>query len=729
MADSFTNPLVGLCFMFIIVATGYSFLRAPSTSRRFYSKFVKLENKPRQLHDCPQLNTTFNLNTTKARNGYKALVTGVAGFIASHVAKDCVDLGFEVVGVDDMSGGFRRNVPDGVQFIVGDFKDAEFVSKLIEEEKFDVVYHLAAYAAEGLSHFIRNYNYKNNLVATTNLITQSVRVGSVKKFIFTSSIAAYGSGRTPMTEDMEPLPEDPYGISKLACEYDLKAAYEMFGLPFVIFRPHNVYGPGQNMYDKYRNVVGIFLNQLQSGKDLTIFGDGGQTRKFSYVSDVSFPIAVSGVLDHVNNQVFNVGGDIATTVTELAVATKEIWGNPGSSVKYLDSRNEVLHAESDHQKLNCFFPGLPKPVGLRDGLHRMVQWAKITGKHFEPVAFDAVEIKKNMPPSWITPDMKQVAAFHHSASRDDTVENELGNKINKIDSVKDANWIQSNQIGFYIQVYNEKKHYIANMLTSIRLFYPNSPMTLLSDHGPVDYSSICEKFPPCTYVWAEEQINVDAARPPYVYTCEKQMKRMVTSIKAMGTSYAFLWESDTRAVGSITKKPSYDLMQMYHHLNSFDRWEGLDSALRKLYPGLDDDVKCWSSTGGTLFDARKIISWAEKDPFHGSAWHDLINLWPIVDRTEDVCLFGSALSAGMTLGEWKDYTQPGMLHEFPKCGQCIKRCRSATLHSKEINRVPHDLNEFLSYTDICVYVRCVSPTCPAIIHGVKNYWAYISEFS
>lgn len=230
-------------------------------------------------------------------------MTGAAGFIGSHVARDCLKLGFHVVAVDDMSGGFHKNIPAGVRLVVGDLKDAKFVSMLLEEERFDVVYHLAAYAAEGLSHFIRNYNYQNNLIATTNLITQSIRIRSVKKFVFTSSIAVYGSGRTPMTEDMEPLPEDPYGISKLACEYDLKAAYEMFAMPYVIFRPHNVYGPGQNMYDKYRNVVGIFLNQLQSGKSLIVFGDGSQTRKFSYISDVSYPIALSGLLSHVNNQV------------------------------------------------------------------------------------------------------------------------------------------------------------------------------------------------------------------------------------------------------------------------------------------------------------------------------------------------------------------------------------------------------------------------------------------
>jgi UDP-glucose 4-epimerase len=377
-----------------------------------------------QLKDCPSSKSTGKLSTVSAPAGYKALVTGAAGFIGSHVANDCLNLGFEVVAVDDMSGGFRRNVPNGVRLSIGDLKDAYFVSELMEKEQFDVVYHLAAYAAEGLSHFIRNYNYQNNLVATANLITQSVRVGSVKKFVFTSSIAVYGSGRTPMTEDMEPLPEDPYGISKMACEYDLKAAYEMFGLPFVIFRPHNVYGPGQNMYDKYRNVVGIFLNQLQAGKKLTIFGDGYQTRKFSYISDVSYPIALSGLLEHVNNQVFNVGGDIATTVNELAHVAAETWGGTSVNIVHLDARNEVTHAESDHKKLNCFFPDLPKPVGLRAGMSRMVAWAKETGKYFEPVKFSAVELIKKLPSSWMTDDLEEVPAFVHNG-KDNVIEGEL----------------------------------------------------------------------------------------------------------------------------------------------------------------------------------------------------------------------------------------------------------------------------------------------------------------
>jgi UDP-glucose 4-epimerase len=351
-------------------------------------------------------------------------VTGGAGFIGSHVAKDCIKLGFDVVVVDDMSGGFRRNIPTGARYVKGDLKDAYFVSELMERERFDVVYHLAAYAAEGLSHFIRNYNYQNNLIATTNLINQSIRVGSVRKFIFTSSIAVYGSGRTPMTEDMEPLPEDPYGISKLACEYDLKAAYAMFGMPYVIFRPHNVYGAGQNMYDKYRNVVGIFLNQLQAGRSLTVFGDGLQTRKFSYISDVSYPIALSGLLSHVNNQVFNVGGDIATTVKELAQVTGLAWNGSEAPIIHLDKRNEVSHAESDHKKLSCFFPFLPKPVGLRAGMTSMVSWAKETGKYFEPVQFGAVELKRKLPASWMTDEMKEVPAFYHD-NKDNTIETKL----------------------------------------------------------------------------------------------------------------------------------------------------------------------------------------------------------------------------------------------------------------------------------------------------------------
>jgi len=221
-----------------------------------------------------------------------SLVTGGAGFIGAHVSAELVKMGHRVVVLDDLSGGFRENLPSDVTFVEGSVTDAVLVSRLFGEHRFDFVYHLAAYAAEGLSHFIRRYNYTNNLIGSVNLINESVR-HKVRCFVFTSSIAVYGALPPPMREDMTPRPEDPYGVAKYAVEMDLHCAHEMFGLPSIIFRPHNVYGEYQNLGDKYRNVVGIFMNQLMQGRELSVFGDGKQTRAFSYIGDVAPVIANS----------------------------------------------------------------------------------------------------------------------------------------------------------------------------------------------------------------------------------------------------------------------------------------------------------------------------------------------------------------------------------------------------------------------------------------------------
>jgi UDP-glucose 4-epimerase len=180
----------------------------------------------------------------------KSLVTGGAGFIGSHVAASCIAAGHEVVVLDDLSGGFADQVPSAARLIEGSVTDAALLERLFTEHRFDYVYHMAAYAAEGLSHFIRRFNYNTNLIGTTNLINESVR-NNVRCFVFTSSIAVYGKNQLPMTEDLAPRPEDPYGISKYAAELDLHAAHEQFGLPFIVFRPHNVYGEHQNIGDPY----------------------------------------------------------------------------------------------------------------------------------------------------------------------------------------------------------------------------------------------------------------------------------------------------------------------------------------------------------------------------------------------------------------------------------------------------------------------------------------------
>src|SRR5437879_2647757 len=271
-----------------------------------------------------------------------SLVTGGAGFIGSHVAKHCLELGHRVVVLDDLSGGFKDHVPEGASFVEGSVCNERLVANLFEKYHFDYVYHLAAYAAEGLSHFIRKFNYNTNLIGSVNVINEAVK-HKTKCFVFTSSIAVYGPCQVPMLEEMTPIPEDPYGISKYAVELDLQAAHEMFGLNYVIFRPHNVYGENQNIGDKYRNVIGIFMNQIMTKEPLTVFGDGSQTRAFSYIDDVAIPIAKSVNVPTAYNQVFNIGADKPYSINQLVdVVSKQF--NVTPSVKYLRARKEVVHA-------------------------------------------------------------------------------------------------------------------------------------------------------------------------------------------------------------------------------------------------------------------------------------------------------------------------------------------------------------------------------------------------
>lgn len=328
----------------------------------------------------------------------RALVTGAAGFIGSHVCDACLQLEMEVVAADDLSGGFRENVPDRCEWVEGDLREREFVASLwADHGPFDFVYHLAAYAAEGLSHFIRAFNYRTNLEASANLINQAV-LGDAKRFIFSSSIAVYGADQLPMTEDLVPQPEDPYGISKYAVELDLAAAQRMFGLPFTVFRPHNVYGERQNIADRYRNVVGIFMNSVLSEKALPIFGDGQQTRAFSHIDDVAPAIARSPLIDATENETYNVGADRPVTVLELARIVSEAFGAE-LRVEHLPERHEVQHAYSDHTKARAVFGG-GDPVALSDGIGRMADWAREHG-HREPVEFRGqIELPRDLPPSW-----------------------------------------------------------------------------------------------------------------------------------------------------------------------------------------------------------------------------------------------------------------------------------------------------------------------------------------
>jgi UDP-glucose 4-epimerase len=326
----------------------------------------------------------------------RVLVTGGAGFIGSHVVRTCVDMGHEVVVLDDLSGGFADQVPEGARLVRGSVTDPELVAEIFEKNRFDYVYHLAAYAAEGLSHFIRRFNYSNNLIGSINLINESVKHG-VRCFVFTSSIAVYGAGQLPMDEALVPQPEDPYGISKYAVELDLKAAREMFGLRSIVFRPHNVYGENQNIGDRYRNVVGIFMNQIMQGEPMTIFGDGSQTRAFSYVGDVAPYIARCIEIPEAYDQTFNIGADTPYSVLEIAQRVAHAFGAE-PDIRFQPARNEVLHAYASHAKAARFL-GAGSSVSLEEGIGRMAKWARDAGAR-KGQAFENIEVSRNLPPLW-----------------------------------------------------------------------------------------------------------------------------------------------------------------------------------------------------------------------------------------------------------------------------------------------------------------------------------------
>lgn len=303
----------------------------------------------------------------------------------------------DVVATDDLSGGDFNNVPEAARWVHGDLREPAFVASLWDHGPFDYVYHLAAYAAEGLSHFIRVYNYRTNLEASVSLINQAV-LHDVRRFVFASSIAVYGRGQVPMTESMVPQPEDPYGISKYAVELDLAAAREMFDLPYTVFRPHNVYGERQNIADKYRNVVGIFMNMVMRGQAMPVFGDGRQSRAFSHIADVAPIIARSPLVEAAAAEVFNIGADEPCTVIALAHLIAEAFGVE-ASIAYLPQRSEVVHAFSDHSRLRAVFQP-QKPVALRQGIARMTEWVLDHGPR-APIEFPAgIEVPRNLPPSW-----------------------------------------------------------------------------------------------------------------------------------------------------------------------------------------------------------------------------------------------------------------------------------------------------------------------------------------
>lgn len=330
----------------------------------------------------------------------RTAITGAAGFIGSHVAEMLMKDGHEVLAIDDLSGGFVENLPAGAKFAKLSVLDP--LDKVFSSFRPETVYHLAAYAAEGLSHHIPVFNFTNNVVGTANVLAAAYRAG-VKHFTFTSSIAAYGhpENDTSFDEDSVCTPCDPYGAAKLACEHHIRAFAAYFGGPdFTIFRPHNVFGPRQNISDPYRNVVGIFMRCALTGAAMPIFGDGKQTRSFSYITPVARSIADAPMIDAARNATFNVGGDELMSVYDLAVNTSKVMGVP-LSIEWLPPRAEVTHAHCRHELARKVFSRAhEQAIDIVSGLTRMAEFVKSRPIPLATECPAAIEISDRLPPSW-----------------------------------------------------------------------------------------------------------------------------------------------------------------------------------------------------------------------------------------------------------------------------------------------------------------------------------------
>jgi len=324
------------------------------------------------------------------------LITGVAGLLGSNLANWIIrnKKEYAVVGIDDLSGGYLENVHKDVIFYREDLVND--ISEIFDKHKPEYIYHFAAYAAEGLSPFIRMFNYKNNLLTTANIINNCI-THKVKRLVFTSSMAVYGNkNKLPFVEQDVPQPIDPYGVAKFACEMDIKIAGDQHGLDWCVLRPHNVYGLNQNIWDKYRNVLGIWMFQHLNGNPLTIFGDGEQKRAFSYIKDVLEPMWNAATLDVASKQIINLGGSVNHTINQASDILIEVMGAGEKS--YLQPRHEAKEAYCTSDK-SIELLAYNEQYNLSEGLKEMWEWAKNVNPKRQ-IPWSKYEITENIYDYW-----------------------------------------------------------------------------------------------------------------------------------------------------------------------------------------------------------------------------------------------------------------------------------------------------------------------------------------
>lgn len=304
----------------------------------------------------------------------KVLITGCAGLLGANFSRYLLSKGYSVIGIDDLSGGCKDFLPSHNHFKFYETNiESGDIESIFNDERPDTVFHFAAYAAEGLSPFIREFNYKNNVISSTRIVNECIKHDC--KLIFTSSMAVYGNQPAPFRESMILDPADPYGVAKYATEMDIKLAGSQFGLRYTIVRPHNILGIYQNIWDIYRNVIGIFIKKVLDGDPMIVYGDGEQTRAFS---DVKYLLPVfENMIESHDGELFNIGADKEWTINEVADIVKEVAKEEGykATIEHGEERHEVKHAYCDHAKAKEVAK-FTDETNVHELISKMFTWAK-----------------------------------------------------------------------------------------------------------------------------------------------------------------------------------------------------------------------------------------------------------------------------------------------------------------------------------------------------------------
>jgi UDP-glucose 4-epimerase len=327
----------------------------------------------------------------------KIFITGIAGFLGSHLADRMLDLGHEVLGNDTLIGGYRDNVPKKAKLYVVDCCDIEKMTYVMEG--CDIVIHTAATAHEGLSVFSPSFITKNIFEASVATISAAIQ-NKVKRFVYCTSMARYGNQPHPFTEDMAPRPVDPYGVAKVAGEDVLKILAETHGMEWNIAVPHNIVGPRQKFDDPFRNVMSIMANRNLRGKPAIIYGDGNQTRCFSYIADCINCLEKMALDPKVVGEIINIGPDDGTiSIKELAVLVAKETGFEGEAIHVPDRPREVKHADCSADKARWLLQYETKTT-LEKSIQETVSYIKKKGPREFDYSYPVEIINEKTPKTW-----------------------------------------------------------------------------------------------------------------------------------------------------------------------------------------------------------------------------------------------------------------------------------------------------------------------------------------